>query len=451
MNIELLKCNEDAKAVCDIIENRGFCAYCVGGCVRDALMGVLSSDVDITSSAQPQDIVSIFSDIGCKVIETGIAHGTVTVIYNGNSYEITTMRCEGGYKDIRHPDSVYFVDDIKKDLARRDFTVNAMAYSFSEDRVIDLFGGLNDLDNKIIRCVGDPSVRFSKDALRILRALRFLSKLSFDIESNTLDAMNRQKENIKFLSSERIKHELDGILLGENAAYVLLTYVDIIGVIIPEMLKCRGFDQHSRYHTYDVYEHICKTVRNTPASLHLRYAALFHDIAKPDTFFADEHGEGHFWGHAQKSADTALDVMRRLKFDSATMQRVFTLVRHHDSPPPKEVNLIKKRINKLGDDMFYDLLTLASADCMAQSDDLRYRLDTYKDVEMTARDILARRECVEVKSLCISGDDIILLGVRQGPVIGEILDHLLSEVMDGRIENEKSILLEAAKTYLSKK
>ncbi|MBQ2863203.1 MAG: HD domain-containing protein [Clostridia bacterium] len=448
MSIEILKNNNGAMEVCSLIESYGHRAYCVGGCVRDALMGKEPSDIDITSSASPDLVAEIFSDRGCRVVLSGVSHGTVTVIYKGKSYEITTMRRDGEYRDCRHPERVTYVDDIEVDLSRRDFTINAMAYSYSEDKIYDRFGGIEDILSGTIRCVGVAAVRFSEDALRILRALRFASVLGFRIEPDTKNALIKSAEMIGGLSRERIKHELDRLLLGNHAGDVIYEYSDVLSYVIAEIAQCKGFLQHSKYHSYDVLGHICKAVDATPPFLHLRYAALLHDISKPQTFSLDENGEGHFYGHAKKSAEIADRVTRELRFDANTRDAVLRLVSHHDTPLPTEHRLIKRRVSSLGAETFSDLIRLCRADCLAQSSIVRYRLDIYDEIENRFNEIIDSKECFDRTSLKVNGKDIIELGVNAGKNVGVVLSYLLGEVIDGRLENERESLMAEAEKYI---
>lgn len=446
--LELLEKNSSAKTVCGIIEDAGYSAYAVGGCVRDALMGTEPNDVDITTSADPAAVHALFEKNGIKTIDTGIKHGTVTVLYNNECFEVTTMRTESGYADMRHPEAVVFVRNIEEDLARRDFTINAMAYSYKEKSIIDIYGGREDLAQRRIRCVGDPQMRFDEDALRIMRALRFSARLGFDIEPLTLAAMRRCKNNLNAVSSERIYKELSGILCACDAGRVIRDYSDILSVIIPELDRCRGFDQHSKYHIYDVLTHISYVVDNTPAVPYLRYAALFHDIGKPGTFFLDSKGEGHFYYHAQLSHEIARQTLDRLKCDNETKKKVLYLVKHHDTPLPEDSILIKKRISRIGAELFFDLATIAEADCKAQSPDVLYRLDKYTEIKNTASDILKKGNCLQRKDLAIDGTDIMDMGVKEGKTVGHVLSVLLSEVIDEKIPNERSELTLRAKQII---
>ena len=447
MSIEILANDCEIKALCSLIENNGYRAYLVGGCVRDALMGTRSSDIDITTSAMPEEICRIFENNGYNTIRTGILHGTVSVISGTRTFEITTMRREDKYEDSRHPSDICFVDSIEQDLCRRDFTINAIAYSYSEDKIIDLFDGIGDIYNRVIRCVGEPMIRFSEDALRILRALRFSSVLCFSIDEATSDAILKCKNKLLCISSERVKRELDKILLGDGAGRILYDYSDVFGVIIEEINKCKGFDQHSKYHVYDVLKHICGVIDSTPKKLSLRYAALLHDIAKPNTFFLDENGEGHFHGHSANSAEIASEVMKKLKFDKKNSDAVYTLVKHHDTPLPPEVDLIKRRLRKHGNELFFDLIDLAIADCLAQSPELRYRLEIYEQIKKTTRSVIESCDCVDRVDLKINGRDLIALGLK-GRDIGKTLEFLLDGVITGKLNNDREQLLCAARSYI---
>lgn len=447
MSIEILANDSEIKAICTLIENNGYRAYLVGGCVRDALMGLHSSDIDITTSALPDDICRIFENHGYKTIRTGFLHGTVSVISKTRTFEITTMRREDRYEDSRHPSDICFVDCIEQDLCRRDFTINAIAYSYSENKVIDLFDGIRDINNRVIRCVGEPVIRFSEDALRILRAIRFSSVLCFSIDESTSEAIFKCKNRLLCISSERVKRELDKILLGNGAGKILYDYSDVIGVIVEEINKCKGFDQHSKYHVYDVLMHICAVIDNTPKKLSVRYAALFHDIAKPNTFFLDANGEGHFHGHAAESAVIASETMKKLKFDKKTYDAVYTLIKHHDTPLPTEVDLIKRRLRKHGNEIFFDLVDLAVADCLAQSSDLRYRLEIYEQIKKTAQSVIDSCDCVDRIDLKINGHDLIALGFK-GNDIGKALEFLLDGVITGKLNNDRDQLLCAVRSYM---
>ncbi len=442
--------NETAKKLCMTLEQNGYQAYAVGGCVRDAYMGIVPHDIDITTAATPDKVRDIFMHLGHHVIETGIKHGTVTVVAEGTPYEITTFRTEGGYGDMRHPQNVRFVGNIEQDLSRRDFTVNSIAYSYKDGSVVDVFGGVDDIKRKVIRCVGDPYRRFEEDALRILRALRFASKLGFAIEADTEQAMRSSAKNISAVSAERIYHELCEILCGKFASDVILAYSDVLSVILPELEACKGFCQHSKYHCYDVLMHICKVVENTPSVSHMRFAALLHDIAKPQVFSIDEKGEGHFYGHAAKSAEIAERFLTELKADKKTREQTVFLVRHHDTPLPNEERLIKKRINKIGKEAFFDLAALAEADCKGQSEAVRYRLSLVAQIKDKATELLSAGECMSLSSLRINGNDIIGLGVSEGREVGKILSQLLEAVMSGETDNDRDKLLDHANTLLSR-
>ncbi len=440
-----LKNDIGAAYIVSLLASWGFSSYLVGGCVRDACMGAAASDIDITSSARPDQTAEILERGGCRVIATGLKHGTVTAVYNGVPYEITTMRTEDGYCDNRHPDKVNFVDNIKEDLKRRDFTVNAMAYSYDEDGIIDLYGGRQDIEDKLIRCVGEPQRRFEEDALRILRGLRFASRLGFDIEDKTLEAMRDKKQLLLKISAERIYKELCMLLCGKYAGNTVLKYSDILYPIIPELEACRGFDQHSKYHRYDVLEHICHVIDAVKPEPSYRLCALFHDIGKPCVFSLGEDGEGHFYSHAQKSAEIAQATLDKLKADTKTKEEAVFLVRHHDTPLPKKANDIKKRLNRIGIERFFALCDIAYADCMGQAEQVRYRLGDIAQIKKFAEDIISAGECFDASSLNINGYDIISLGVSEGKEVGNILKVLLDEVLCGKLENAHEKLSMRAK------
>lgn len=447
MGIEILAEDADIASVCRIIEENGYRSYLVGGCVRDALMGVQSCDIDITTSALPDEIVRIFEERGCRTIKVGIAHGTVSVLFGSRTYEITTMRRDGSYEDLRHPSAVTFVQDLTEDLHRRDFTINAIAYSVCDNELIDLFGGVSDITNQVIRCVGDPSVRFSEDALRILRALRFSSVLGFGIENTTAYAARDNRERLSCISAERIKRELDKLILGDGAGSVIYDFAEVFGIFISGLDDCKGFEQHSRYHIYDVLEHIGKVIDNTPRTLSVRYAALFHDIAKPQTFSFDEFGEGHFYSHAAISADIAKKAMEKLKFDKQTADRVYTLIKHHDTPLPTDERLIKRRLGKLGQETFFELIELVKADCIAQCPTVSYRMDIYERIRTTAQSVIDSSECIDRTHMCINGHDLAELGLV-GKDISRVLDFLLDHIISGSLYNDRAVLIDAARKYI---
>ncbi len=432
--------DEGAKYISELYYSLGHSAFLVGGCVRDALMGKTPSDIDIATTATPNISAQILKKAGCRVVLTGAKHGTVTAIYGGSSYEITTMRKETGYSDKRHPDKTEFVNDIEIDLSRRDFTVNAMAYSLKTDEITDIFGGRADIENKIIRCVGEPSRRFGEDSLRILRALRFSAALGFEIEENTLRAMREAKDSLLLLSAERVYRELCLILCAEYAGSVILKYADILYPIIPELQACRGFLQNSKYHKYDVLEHICSVIDKSNKDKIMRLAAFFHDIGKPLCFSLDENGEGHFFGHACISAEIAERNLLRLKADKDTREAVVFLVKNHYNSLPTEPLQIKKRLNRIGKERFFLLCDLAFADTAGKADGLLDRLLEIEKIKQTAQKIIDEGQCFGVGSLAVDGEDLKTLGFRQGKEIGKVLGLLLDEVIEGRTENTKEAL-----------
>lgn len=427
-----------------MLEDAGYEAFIVGGCVRDALRGITPKDYDITTSALPEETKSVFRDY--RVIETGIQHGTVTVMMDGMPLEITTYRTEGTYSDNRHPDSVSFTTSLREDVARRDFTMNAIAYSPVRG-LIDYFGGAEDIRGGIIRCVGDPDTRFREDALRMMRGIRFASALGFAIEEKTAAAIRENKERISAVSAERIRVELTKLLCGANVKNVLMDWWDVLGVVIPEILPMHGFDQRTPYHIYDVWEHTAVAVSETPPVTHLRLSALLHDIGKPPSFFTDEKGVGHFYGHPAVSEKMAEEILARLKYDNVTRRRVVTLVREHDRIIEPTETAVKRALFRLTPEVFFNLLIIKRADNLAQSPNYRDRLATYDRIESMAQDILERNECVSVATLAVNGGDLIAIGMKPGKEIGEMLSLLLEQVIRGDLANDRDELL----TYVKKK
>lgn len=420
----------------------GHAAYAVGGCVRDGVMGLFPADYDVATSATPEETLRVFA--GERVIETGAKHGTVTVLSGASGVEVTTFRVDGAYSDARRPDAVTFTPSLQADLARRDFTVNAMAYDEREDHLIDPYGGAADIKERLIRCVGDPDTRFREDALRILRALRFAAVLDFSIAPETAAALRRRAPLLEKISAERINIELCKLLCGGNARAVLLEYVDVLGVPIPEILPMRGFEQHNPYHIYDVWGHTAAAVENAPPTVVLRLAALLHDIGKPPCFTLDEGG-GHFYGHAKISAEMADTILRRLRFDTATRERVVLLVREHCGFELTE-RAVKRALNRLGPEAYFELSALMRADNLAQSPALRCRQAWIDAMERLGHEILNRAACFSLKDLAVDGRDLIAAGYVPGPELGAALKKLLNAVIDGEAANEKAALL----AYLEK-
>ena len=427
----------------EILNKHNKDAYIVGGSIRDIIMGINPKDYDITTSALPEETLKIFSSF--KTFKTGIRYGTVTVIIDGLPIEITTFRTDGEYKDNRKPQNVIFSRALDRDLSRRDFTINAMAYSPVKG-FVDMFDGMGDIERKLIRAIGNPDERFSEDALRMLRALRFSSRLGFDIEENTKSAIFKNKKLLLNISAERIREEFNKILLGEYATEILSEYREIVKEFIPEISHSFDFEQKSKYHIYDVYNHTLKALEKAPKVLSIRLAVFFHDIAKPLCYTTDTKGDRHYKGHPELGADMAKSILKRLKYDNYTIKEVTTLIKYHDTHIVPRKNEIKKYLTLLGEELLEKLLTVKFADCSGKlnTNDKRY-YDNLKTKEIMEQ-IIKNGECYSLKTLAICGSDLLNENI-EGKYIGEILNATLNAVIKESLPNEKSVLLKYALDY----
>ena len=430
---------ENVKYIIDTLERAGYEGYAVGGCVRDSLLGREPDDWDITTNAKPLQIKELFR----RTVDTGIQHGTVTVLVGSDTYEVTTYRIDGEYEDNRHPRQVEFTTSLIEDLKRRDFTINAMAYN-DRDGIIDEFDGMGDLNSGIIRCVGSPVERFSEDALRIMRAVRFSAQLGYKIEENTLSAIKELSPNLKDISAERINTELTKLIVSKNPGHIrLLCETGIADVILPELSLVMNIEQNNPHHCYNVGEHIIRSVENIEADKALRYAMLFHDLGKGETKTTDENGVDHFHGHVHLSARMAVDIAHRLKFDNQTLNRVKKLVAYHDVKVELNIRSVRRLINKIGVEDFPDLLKVKQADMEAQSDYKREEKQKEIDTLWELYDrIIEQNDCVRISDLAINGKDLMEHGIEQGPKIGAVLNALLEKVMDDPSLNTKEKLTE---------
>ena len=427
-----------SKVAIDLLKSNGFEAFLIGGSVRDFIMRLPIGDIDITTSATPTQVKKVFHDF--RVIETGIKHGTVTVLIDNEPLEITTYRSEGTYSDNRHPDKVTFSKSLKDDVIRRDFTMNAIAYDF-ESGFCDLTSGMEDIKNETIRCIGDAQTRFNEDALRILRALRFSSVLGFTIEENTKNAIHECKDLLKNISAERIRDEFVKLISGKNAYNVLQEFADVIAVFIPEIKNSINFKQENRHHCYDVYTHTLKAVDTSKPDPVIRLSLFFHDIAKPLVAHFDEKGEQHYYGHPKKSAELTEKIMTRLRFDNETKNKVVTLVALHDSPIMVNDNIypdkkrLKKIMSKIGKNLIYDLIHIKYCDNSAQNPLFFRGEDFYKTTSSIIDEIISQQECFSIKDLKINGNDLISMGFK-GKEIGIILEKVLECVINEKIKND---------------
>ena len=424
----------------DALEAAGYPAYAVGGCVRDALLGLTPHDYDLCTAATPAQTAAVFSAF--PLVRAGEKHGTIGVVLEGNVYEITTFRTEGDYTDSRHPGWVAFVPDIEQDLARRDFTVNAMAYSPTRG-FADPFGGQADLKKRILRAVGDAPQRFTEDALRILRGVRFAVKYGLRPEENTLDGMFTLAQRLQNIAAERIFDELCK-LLPLVTAQDLLVFAPILGQIIPELRATMGFDQHNTHHAYDIFTHTAYVVESVPADLALRWAALLHDIGKVDTFTMDAGGQGHFYGHAAKSEEMADAILRRLKAPNALRQQVTQLVSLHMTLIVPEKKVVRRWMGRLGQEAMEQLLILQEADMGGKGTGKPAEMAQFEAIRNLISEIQAENACLSLKDLAINGRDLMALGYT-GKDIGTTLQSLLDAVLDERLPNEKEALIEAVK------
>lgn len=419
----------------------GFEAYIVGGAVRNSIMNLELSDIDITTSALPLQTQQVFSDY--HIIETGLKHGTVTVHIDHMPLEITTYRNEKGYSDNRHPDSVTFTTSLKEDCARRDFTVNAMCYNPSVG-LVDFYGGRQDIENRLIRCVGQPDQRFEEDGLRIMRRLRFSSVLGFEIENETRQAIFSCKNLLCNISAERIYTELCQLLCGKNAKHILMEYTDVLAVVMPEITLLKGFDQKNYHHIYDVLEHTAVAVENCPPIPQLRLAALLHDFGKPHTFTVDEKGIGHFYGHGEVSFQIAKNILKRLKVSNDDYNLITKLVKYHDMPIDAAEKSVRRALNKHGAEFVKMLLLLKRADNAGQNTKDFDRTEEYNVLGKVIDSVLEKQQCFSLKMLAINGNDLKEIGIPPSPLTGKILNCLLELVIDGQIVNDKDILLQKA-------
>ena len=435
---------ENVSRIIDTLMRAGYEAYAVGGCIRDSLLGREPKDWDITTSASPAEVKALFP----KTVDTGIAHGTVTVLLNREGFEVTTYRVDGTYEDSRHPKEVTFTPDLNEDLKRRDFTINAMAYNDTHG-LIDAFDGAVDLDRKIVRCVGDPKERFSEDALRMMRAVRFCAQLGFTVEEQTRSAICALAPTLKKISAERIQSELVSLLMSDHPEEMRTLYeTGITKVILPEFDVMMQTAQNSPHHMYTVGEHTIQSLAQIESKKTLRLAMLFHDIGKPSCKTTGEDGQDHFYGHPQKGSEMARSIMRRLKFDNDTTQKVCCLVAGHDQNPPITERSVRRAAVSLGSGAFPDIFAVKRADILAQSDYQRSEKLAYVDqYEACYRSVIEKNQCLSLKDLAVSGRDLIAAGMRPGPALGNVLNRLFELVLDDPDKNETGYLLRMAREF----
>jgi tRNA nucleotidyltransferase (CCA-adding enzyme) len=438
----------DVKIIMNQLSENNHKSYVVGGCCRDALLGREPKDWDICTSAKPNEMLEIFKDF--KIIETGIKHGTLTVVINNINYEVTTFRIDGDYSDNRHPDSVKFVDDIALDLSRRDFTINAMAYN-EEEGLIDPFNGLQDIENRLIKCVRNANDRFQEDALRMLRAIRFSAQLKFSINEETESSIFNNSNLISSVSSERINVEICKILASDYPEKIALIYLNNLSkYFLPEfeiMFSCK---QNTPWHIYNVGIHTLEALRNSKNDLVLRLAILFHDTGKPFAKTTTNEGIDHFYHHPIKSAEIAKDIMTRLHFDNQTINNVVTLISYHDATIDLNKRSIKRMLNKIGEELFFKLLDLQYADCSAQNLELsQEKIDLLPQIRELAQIILTEKEPFGIKDLAINGSDMIELGYKPSKELGDALNTILELIIDNPELNTKNQLQEIASKLLT--
>lgn len=429
---------ETVHHIIEIIQAAGYEAYAVGGCIRDSILGKEPNDWDITTSAKPEEVKRLFK----RTIDTGIQHGTVTVVIEKECFEVTTYRIDGKYEDSRHPKEVTFTSDLAEDLRRRDFTINAIAYN-EKDGLIDLFGGIRDMEEGIIRCVGDARERFGEDALRMMRAVRFSAQLGYRIEEKTKEAIKELAPTLQKISAERIQAELVKLLVSDHPDYLRIAYeTGITAYILPEFDLCMKTRQNNPHHCYDVGEHILHTLSYVEADKILRLGMLFHDIGKPQTLTVDEKGITHNHGHALVGEEMTEKILRRLKFSNETIDKVKRLVKYHDRDIAPVTKNVRHAINQIGEDIFSLLFSVKYADIMAQSGYLREeKLQNLEEVKVIYDQILEKRDCLSLKDLAVSGNDLIAMGMKPGKEIGETLHSLLQIVLDDPEYNQKDYLL----------
>ena len=447
----IIKLPKHVKYIIETLEQNGYEAYAVGGCVRDSILGREPNDWDITTSADPYEVKKLFS----HTIDTGLQHGTVTIMLEHVGYEVTTYRIDGDYEDSRHPKEVTFTKSLEEDLKRRDFTVNAMAYN-DRDGLIDLFQGMDDIQKKVIRCVGNAEERFTEDALRIMRAVRFSAQFGYEIELETKKAIVKLAPNLKNISAERIREELIKLLVSDHPDYIRIAYeTGITAQILPELDVCMETKQNTPHHMYTVGEHIIHSLTYVPGDKVLRLAMLMHDIGKPYCITTDEAGRDHFKGHAEKSAEMAAVIMHRLKFDNDTLNRVKRLAKYHDwaislSPPIKKAT-VRSMISRIGEDLFPDLFTIGDADLLAQSDYFKAEKEEKQQLlKEMYREIIEQGDCLSIKNLAVSGNDLIEHGMKPGKELGQVLQKMLEDVLKHPSSNNKEYLLNHLNKYVER-
>ena len=434
---------DDALRVVRRLNAAGHRAYFVGGCVRDSLLGLTPKDWDICTDAGPDTMAEVFQ--GWHVVETGLKHGTLTVMLNHQPYEVTTFRVDGAYTDHRHPDSVAFTDDLGEDLRRRDFTVNAMAWH-PEEGLVDLFHGQEDLQAGLIRCVGDPRERFGEDALRILRALRFAACYGLSIEAETAKAMRDMAEDVRLVAGERIRVEMDKLLCGKAAESILRDYADVITAIFPALKPMVGFDQKSPWHRWELWEHTVQAVGFIAPDPLLRWVMLLHDSGKPAAFTIDEQGVGHAFGHQQHSVKIAAKLFDGMHFDTRTRERALLLIEKHDLSMAPDAKLLTRQLNRFGEEAVRQLIAVHCADGKAKGTASLEDMDAWSQEMTEALDaLLAQQPCFTLSGLAVKGSDLIAAGMQPGKQLGETLQRLLEAVMDGEVPNDREALLRKAK------
>lgn len=437
-----IKIPKEVNFIINKLEKAGYKAYIVGGCVRDSILKRIPNDWDICTSAKPNEIVELFD----KVIPTGIQHGTVTIMVDGVGYEVTTFRIDNNYEDNRHPSNVKFIDSVTGDLSRRDFTINAMAYNDSEG-LVDPSGGIEDIENKIIRTVGNSTDRFNEDALRMLRAIRFSAQLDFIIDKNVEKAILDLHEKIRNISIERIRNEFEKIILFNPMKINSLLELNLLQYIIPELLSCVNCTQQNPYHIYDVYNHLINSCKNIENEIDLKLVMILHDICKPECKTTDSNNIDHFYDHAEKSYLKSINILKRLKCDNKTIDKVSTLIKYHDREI-KSKKSIRKLLNLIGEENLRDLLKVKIADIKSQNPKyLHDRLNSIKKIELSLNEIIEDRNCFSLKDLKMNGLDLIKLGIPKGKQIGKYLNELLELVLDDPKKNNKEFLSE----YINKK